>query len=53
MIVPWPPIRRLPLAAAESLSRLAMRSRRWAVAYVVFLFYGLPALLASAAYFWG
>lgn len=53
MIVPWPAIRRLPLAAAEWLSRLAMRSRRWAVIYVVALFYGLPALLAAAGYFWG
>jgi len=53
MILPWPAIRRVPLSAAEALSRLAMRSRRWAVVYVLVLFYGLPALLAAVRYFWG
>lgn len=46
VIYPFPPIRRIPLALAEGLAGIAARSRRWAVAYVVVLFYGLPALLA-------
>jgi sodium-dependent phosphate cotransporter len=41
---PW--TRRLPIAAAEWLALQALRSRRWALLYVVVLFYALPALLA-------
>ena len=46
LVYPFPPIRRLPLAAAEGLARIASKSRRWALVYVAVLFYGLPALLA-------
>lgn len=45
LIYPLPFIRRLPLAAAEKLAQAAVRSRKWAVLYVVGLFYGLPAAL--------
>jgi len=41
-----PFIRRIPLAAAENLAGVAMRSRTVALAYVVILFYGLPAIFA-------
>jgi len=41
---PW--TRRLPIVLAERLAGLAVESRRWALLYVVVLFYGLPALLA-------
>ena len=43
-----PVTRRLPIAAAERLAEQAVRSKRWALLYVVVLFYGLPALLAFA-----
>lgn len=41
-----PPItRRLPMRAAQWLARVAVRSRRWALFYVVAVFYGVPGLL--------
>ena len=40
------PIRRIPLWAAERLAEIASKSRYWAIAYVVILFYGIPALFA-------
>ncbi len=46
IIYPFPPIRRLPLMAAERLADVATRSRVWAIGYVVILFYALPALVA-------
>ncbi len=41
-----PPIRRIPLWAAERLAEIASKSRYWAIAYVLLLFYGIPALFA-------
>ncbi len=46
LIYPVPAIREIPLRAARWLADAAVRSRRWALAYVVGLFYGLPALFA-------
>ncbi len=46
IVYPIPAIRRVPLAAAEGLARIATKSRKWALAYVVVLFYGLPAIIA-------
>ncbi len=46
LIFPVQRIRQIPLAAAQWLADTAVRSRRWALAYVVVLFYGLPALFA-------
>lgn len=40
-----PPTRRLPLHAAQWLAKVAARSRRWALLYVVAGFYGVPVLL--------
>jgi len=45
LIYPVPFIRRLPLVAARSLARAAVESRKWALLYVLGLFYGLPAIL--------
>jgi sodium-dependent phosphate cotransporter len=45
LIYPVPFIRRLPLVAARFLAELAVESRKWALLYVVSLFYGLPAIL--------
>ncbi len=45
LIYPVPFIRRLPLVAARSLARAAVESRKWALLYVLALFYGLPAIL--------
>lgn len=39
-------IRNLPLSAAQWLANTAVRSRQWALVYVVVLFYGLPAIVA-------
>jgi sodium-dependent phosphate cotransporter len=46
MILPWPPMRKIPIKAAELLASIATRSRRWALIYVVFLFYVIPTLFA-------
>jgi sodium-dependent phosphate cotransporter len=46
MIYPVPAIREIPLRAARRLAEAAVRSRRWALVYVLGLFYGLPALFA-------
>jgi len=45
LIYPVPFIRRLPLVAARSLAQAAVESRKWALLYVLALFYGLPAIL--------
>ena len=45
LIYPIPFIRRLPLVAAERLSQVAVESRKWALLYLVGLFYGVPAAL--------
>ena len=46
LIYPVPAIREIPLRAARWLADAAVRSRRWALGYVVGLFYGVPALFA-------
>jgi sodium-dependent phosphate cotransporter len=46
MILGVPRLRELPIRAASLLAATAVRSRRWAVFYVLVLFYGLPALFA-------
>ncbi|UCD24678.1 MAG: Na/Pi symporter [Gemmatimonadota bacterium] len=46
LIYPWPRIRNIPLSAARWIADIAVRSRRWALVYVIVLFYGLPALFA-------
>ncbi|HMR81410.1 MAG TPA: Na/Pi symporter, partial [Polyangiaceae bacterium] len=45
LVYPLPFIRRIPLRLAEWLADVAVRSRKAALAYVVGMFYGLPALL--------
>ncbi len=46
LIFPFRRIRNIPLEAARRLARVAIRSRRYALLYVVLLFYGVPALFA-------
>ncbi|UCF18173.1 MAG: Na/Pi symporter [Gemmatimonadota bacterium] len=46
LIFSSPRIRNVPLAAARWLASIAVKSRKWALLYVVLLFYGLPALFA-------
>ena len=46
VVFPWPKIRQIPLIAAERLASVAVNSRRWALLYVLLLFYGVPALFA-------
>lgn len=48
LILPIPFMKNLPLAAATGLATVAARSRKWALVYVLGLFYLLPALLALA-----
>ena len=45
LVYPVPAIRRVPLVAAEALARMAVRSRKVAVLFVLGAFYALPALL--------
>jgi len=46
MILPFPPVRRIPLIASRKLAAVAVASRYWALAYVIILFYAVPALFA-------
>lgn len=46
LIYPVPRLRQLPMDAARWLAKTAAESRRYALVYVVLLFYGLPALFA-------
>jgi len=46
LIYPLPQMRQLPLLAAERLAGVAVASRRFALLYVLGLFYGVPAIFA-------
>jgi sodium-dependent phosphate cotransporter len=46
LIYPFEPIREIPLRLARWLADLAVRSRLLAIAYVVLLFYAVPAAFA-------
>ena len=46
LIYPVTRIREIPLSMARRLARLAVRSKAMAIAYILILFYGLPALFA-------
>lgn len=46
LIYPAQRVRNLPLAAARWIADVAVRSRVYALLYILLLFYGLPALLA-------
>ena len=45
VIYPLQITRRVPLASARYVTKLALRSRKWTMFWVVALFYGVPALL--------
>lgn len=47
IFLPSPTLRRIPVRMAESLVELTRRSRLYGVAYVVSLFFGLPALMMA------
>jgi len=47
MIYPFEPIRRIPITLARRLADVALKSRWWAIAYVVMLFYLVPAVVAA------
>ena len=53
LISPIEAIRNIPLAAARKLADIAVESRKWALIYVVVLFYGLPGALAFLNSFFG
>ncbi len=46
LIYPFEPIRRIPLFLARSLADLAVKSKQWAIVYVLGLFYAIPVLFA-------
>ncbi|UCD25161.1 MAG: Na/Pi symporter [Gemmatimonadota bacterium] len=46
LIYPVERIREIPLAAARWLADTAAESRRWAILWVLFFFYGIPAVFA-------
>jgi sodium-dependent phosphate cotransporter len=52
LIYPVPKIREIPLNGARRMAAIAVRSKKWALLYVVVLFYGLPALFAFLDHFW-
>ena len=47
LIFPFPRLREIPLNAARKLASIAVESRRWALIYVLGLFYGVPLLFAA------
>ena len=51
LIYPFPRIREIPLNAARRLAAIAVESRRWALVYVLGLFYGVPLLFAAINHF--
>ncbi len=52
LIYPVPKIREIPLNGARRMAAIAVRSKKWALLYVVVLFYGLPALFAFLDHIW-
>jgi sodium-dependent phosphate cotransporter len=46
LIYPIPAIRGIPILLAEKLADFSVRRRRWAIVYVLLVFFGLPALFA-------
>jgi len=46
LLYPFLPIRRIPMMLAEKLADFSVRRKRWAVVYVILVFFGLPALFA-------
>jgi sodium-dependent phosphate cotransporter len=46
LIYPFPMFRRIPLLLAEKLADFSVQRRRWAIVYVLLVFFGLPALFA-------
>jgi sodium-dependent phosphate cotransporter len=46
MILPFKAIREIPIILARKLAAVAVVSPKWAILYVMLLFYGLPAALA-------
>jgi len=46
MIYPVAAIRNIPMAGARWFAEIAVKSRRWALVYVLVLFYGLPAFFS-------
>jgi sodium-dependent phosphate cotransporter len=51
VIYPFPRIREIPLNAARKLASIAVESRKWALIYVLVLFYGIPLLFATINHF--
>ena len=51
LIYPFPRIREIPLNAARKLAAIAVESRKWALVYVLILFYGIPLLFATINHF--
>jgi sodium-dependent phosphate cotransporter len=51
LIYPFPRIREVPLNAARKLAAIAVESRKWALMYVLVLFYGIPLLFATINHF--
>lgn len=47
MSIPW--LRRLPIWAANAMAELAVRSRGMAIAYVLALYFGVPALILAVS----
>ena len=46
LIYPFAPIRRIPMLFARQLADVAVRSKAWAIAYVISLFYVIPVVFA-------
>ncbi len=53
LIYPIKQIRNIPLAAARKMADIAVESRKWALLYILLMFYALPALFAIVNRFLG
>ncbi len=52
LIYPIKQIRNIPLGAARKLADIAVESRKWALLYILLVFYALPTLFAIVDHFW-
>ena len=46
LIYSFEPVRRIPLRLARKLADVAVKSRRWAILYIIGLFYIIPVVFA-------
>lgn len=46
LIYPFEPVRQIPMRMARGLADVAVRSKKWAILYLIILFYAVPVVVA-------